>query len=232
MCHIQTEDYGFSRGYVCTHIFVGGVVIAFLKTAYPADIRATINIVGLRKLMQESHKQVIRALCSNHFNLKLERVGLLDRSPEESKHEPELNHEPNNEIGLDIIRRIHQLKSKLNMADINKTIKQLHSQIAGCLGVALVDHDSGMALATMGSGINMEIAAAGNMEVVRAKMRVMESLGIDGGIEDILITLSSQYHIIRPVGSNLFLYLAINSKTGNLAMARHQLTAAAKDLKV
>lgn len=118
------------------------------------------------------------------------------------------------------------------MADIQQSLNKLHNGINGSHGAALVDHESGMALGTIGNGIDLEVAAAGNMEVVRAKMRVMESLGISGGIEDILITLSDQYHIIRPVGDSLFLYVAFDRKQGNLAMARHTMTSVAKELKL
>ena len=100
------------------------------------------------------------------------------------------------------------------MQNVQETLKKLESDIAGCLGAALVDHDSGMALGTVGSGLNLDVAAAGNTEVVRAKLRVMDQLGLDGGIEDILITLTSQLHLIRPVGNKLFLYLAIDRKQG------------------
>lgn len=118
------------------------------------------------------------------------------------------------------------------MQNVQDTLKKLESDIAGFLGGALVDHESGMALGTVGGGLNLEVAAAGNTEVVRAKLRVMDQLGIDGGIEDILITLTGQLHLIRPIGTTLFLYIAIDRKQGNLGMARHIMAAAADKIKV
>jgi hypothetical protein len=111
--------------------------------------------------------------------------------------------------------------------------------IDGALGVALVDWDSGMSLGTLGGGkyLDLEVAAAGNTEVVRAKMRAIESLRISDTIEDILITLTKQYHMIRLLKNSqhehgLFLYLALDRAKSNLALARHSLKQIEADLSI
>lgn len=106
--------------------------------------------------------------------------------------------------------------------------------IEGAMLVALVDHRSGMCLAHAGTGLNVELAAAGNTEVVRAKLKTIESLGLRGAIEDILITLQNQYHLIRliPNHPGLFLYLVLDKTRGNLALARYRLTEIERGIKV
>ena len=101
--------------------------------------------------------------------------------------------------------------------------------IDGAIAVALVDYTSGMTLGTLGGGPDFDItvAAAGNTDVVRAKLRTIEMLGLPDRVEDILITLDNQYHLIRPLssanGRGLFLYVALVKARANLALARHQL---------
>jgi len=108
-------------------------------------------------------------------------------------------------------------------------------QLDGALGACIVDSNSGMMLGSDGNGpINLEVAAAGNTEVVRAKRKTMKALNLKDTIEDILITLHGQYHLIRPLTSNdaLFIYLVLDKTRGNLAMSRHQLAAMEKQLTI
>jgi hypothetical protein len=110
-------------------------------------------------------------------------------------------------------------------------------QIDGAIGVALVDYESGMTLGQQGGSVfNLEVAAAGNTDVVRSKLRTIEALGLNETIHDILITLDSQYHLIRMLtgadARGLFLYLALHKTQANLAMARHQLATLERRLEL
>ncbi|HEY0232834.1 MAG TPA: hypothetical protein VGC55_16430 [Dokdonella sp.] len=107
------------------------------------------------------------------------------------------------------------------MANLNDSLAKL-LEIDGALCAALVDANSGMLLGKAGSGVDLELAAAGNTEVVRAKLKTMKTLGLNDNIEDILITLGRQYHIIRPIAAKtgLFIYLVLDKARSNLALAR------------
>ncbi|WP_030617527.1 hypothetical protein [Streptomyces sclerotialus] len=124
------------------------------------------------------------------------------------------------------------------MANTEAALKEAMTSIEGVLGVALVDYSSGMALGTIGGSkdLDLSIASAGNTDVVRAKVRTMEQLGLKDEIEDILITLGTQYHLIRLLkgrsNNGLFLYLALDKDRSNLAMARHQLKRVEAQLEV
>jgi len=107
------------------------------------------------------------------------------------------------------------------------------ADIDGFIGAALVDSDSGLVLGTEGGGpLDLELAAAGNTEVVRAKRKTMKSLGLQDKIEDVLISLNRQYHLLRPLDSNdaVFIYIALDRRQANLGMARLEVKKFEKSL--
>lgn len=98
--------------------------------------------------------------------------------------------------------------------------------IEGIAGGCLVDVESGRMLWKCGDGpIGLDLFAAAGAEIIREKKKMIQALELSGGVEDILITFETQYHIIRPVTKkeNLSLYVVLEREKTNLAMARHQL---------
>jgi len=108
-----------------------------------------------------------------------------------------------------------------------QAVEAIITDLPGLMAVAVVDIASGMALASHSNSpnINPETAAAYNTEVVKQKQKAMSALKLQGEtIEDILITLTNQLHLLKlnPSGTK-FIYLVVNSRDTNLAIAREVL---------
>ncbi|MDO7844908.1 hypothetical protein Q5H92_00955 [Hymenobacter sp. M29] len=113
-----------------------------------------------------------------------------------------------------------------------KVVQDVLNDLPGLVAVAVVDITSGMALASHSNSpaLNPETAAAYNTEVVKQKQKAMSALKLTGeNIEDILITLTNQFHLIKLAG-NKFIYLVVNSRETNLAIAREVLRSSADNL--
>ena len=117
------------------------------------------------------------------------------------------------------------------MATIKEALDDIMN-IDGAQCAAVVDSGSGMMLGNAGTGMDMEIAAAGNTEVVRAKLKTMRALGLNDAIEDILITLGNAYHILRPMAKQegVFVYAVLDKSKANLALARRKIQDVEKNL--
>jgi hypothetical protein len=122
--------------------------------------------------------------------------------------------------------------SKNNPA--GQTVDAIITDLPGLMAVAVVDVTSGMALAshTNSPSINPETAAAYNTEVVKQKQKAMSALKLTGeNIEDILITLTNQLHLLKlNAAGNKFIYLVVNSRETNLAIAREVLRSHAASM--
>ena len=105
---------------------------------------------------------------------------------------------------------------------LNDVLEKIATDTNGFIAASLVDLDSGMTLAIKASRTEFDLTAASayNSELVKQKLKIMRTLGLSGAIEDMLITLTEQIHLIKLVGPNTFLYLAVDRKQSNLALVR------------
>ena len=113
-------------------------------------------------------------------------------------------------------------------------VEGILSDLPGLLAVAVVDTGSGMSLASHSNApsINPDTAAAYNTEVVKQKQKAMAALKLtDETIEDILISLTSQLHLLKLLNNgSKFIYLVVSARDTNLAIAREVLRSHAEHL--
>ena len=92
--------------------------------------------------------------------------------------------------------------------------------IDGAIAAAVVDFASGMLLAGGGSlAVDLEIAAAGNIEVMRAKTKTIKMLNLQNIIDGILISLGLNIIWFAHWANTtvLFLYIVLDKSKSNLA---------------
>jgi hypothetical protein len=100
---------------------------------------------------------------------------------------------------------------------------KIESDVNGVIATAAVDLESGMTLAAKTNRPEFDLAAASayNSELVKQKLKIMKTLNLKCELEDMLITLSDQFHLIKFLpGGTSFLYLAAERGGTNLAILR------------
>ncbi|KOG56501.1 hypothetical protein ADK76_19560 [Streptomyces griseoflavus] len=124
------------------------------------------------------------------------------------------------------------------MAGIDETLRDL-VQLKGVLGASVVDYFSRLTLGAVGdpAGPDLETAARGDTDVVRAKLFTLELLGYrPERVQDILITLDDELHLIRPLTrrsrQGIFVYLVLDRASGDLDTARDRLRQVESELDV
>lgn len=114
-------------------------------------------------------------------------------------------------------------------------MQSVREAIPDLLAVAVVDARTGTSLAAHSNVAHIapDVAAALNAEVVRQKQRALTALNLlDEQIEDILISLSSQLHLMKlTAGGRQFIYLAVDAQSASLATAREVLRVQAEHLQ-
>jgi predicted regulator of Ras-like GTPase activity (Roadblock/LC7/MglB family) len=106
---------------------------------------------------------------------------------------------------------------------LSDVLEKIQTDSSGFIAASLVDLDSGMTLAVKASRTDFDLTAASayNSELVKQKMKIMQALNIKASLEDMLLTLTDQLHLIKilPSGGG-FLYVAADRGATNLAILR------------
>mgnify|MGYP003610106297 CR=1 FL=1 len=110
----------------------------------------------------------------------------------------------------------------------------LKKNVPGFIAVAIAEIKSGISYHTQSviADFDPELASAFNLEVVKAKINAIKALGLqEQSVDNIMITLSSQIHIID-VSENgeYFIYLAVDSTKANLGMTKSILNKYKKEI--
>ncbi|HLX07681.1 MAG TPA: hypothetical protein VKY89_07435 [Thermoanaerobaculia bacterium] len=105
---------------------------------------------------------------------------------------------------------------------IVEVIDKIAADMSGFIAASLVDMESGLTLGAKSqrSDFDLGVASAYNSELVKQKLKIVKALNLKSTLDDILLTLSDQIHIIKMVSPNVFLYLAADRESTNLAIVR------------
>jgi hypothetical protein len=106
---------------------------------------------------------------------------------------------------------------------IQDTFERIANDIPGFIAASLVDLESGMTLGARSARGDFDLTAASayNSEMVKQKLKIMKALNLRTTLEDMLLTLGDQIHLIKMVGTTSFVYLAADRATTNLAIVRN-----------
>jgi hypothetical protein len=120
------------------------------------------------------------------------------------------------------------------MSDFLKKFgEEIKKNVPGYIAVAISEIKSGISYYSDSvlAGFDPELASAFNLEVVKAKLNAISALGLNESIDDIMITLTNQIHILDVSDNNeYFIYLAVDSSKANLGMTKALLNKYKKEI--
>lgn len=107
-------------------------------------------------------------------------------------------------------------------------------ELEGSLATLLVETATGklIAAAIGAKGVDLEVAARATAELARQKPRIDETIGLKDSVEEVLLTSTRRYYLLRPVGSEdrTFLLLVLDRSKASLTAAHEGLAAMEREL--
>lgn len=116
--------------------------------------------------------------------------------------------------------------------DLNNLLNSIADDVDGFIGGSIVDLDTGMSMASISRrpDFDLDVASAYNSEMVKAKLKTISALNISSNLEDMLLTLTDQLHLIKMLDNNRFVYIAVGRESTNLALLRSVVNSHARAL--
>jgi hypothetical protein len=116
--------------------------------------------------------------------------------------------------------------------EIVEALTKIENDIQGFIAASVVDIDSGMTLGVRTSRTDFDLSAASayNSEIVKQKLKTIKALNLKSTLEDMLLTLSDQIHLIKIVSPTCFIYLAADRGMTNLAIVRSSVAKYANEM--
>jgi predicted regulator of Ras-like GTPase activity (Roadblock/LC7/MglB family) len=105
---------------------------------------------------------------------------------------------------------------------LQEALTKIQAEVGGFIGASVVDLETGMTLAVHSSRTDFDLstASAYNSEMVKQKLKIIKALNLRTTLEDMLLTLGDQIHLIKMTSPTTFLYLAAERANTNLAIVR------------
>jgi len=106
------------------------------------------------------------------------------------------------------------------LKELNENVK---GNLAGYKAMAVTDIKSGETLfsESLDASFDIELAAACNLEVIKAKLKAIDALDLDESIDKITIELEKDLHIIDITKSrDYFIYVALDASKASLGLVK------------
>lgn len=114
--------------------------------------------------------------------------------------------------------------------EISMAFEIVKKEITGLKAISAVDVEAGLVHGSLivDKAFDLDAASAYNSEVLKAKIKAKDAMGMEKEkIEIAIFELSTQIHIIQPTENNKYLiYMAADKATTNIGIARKSILKA------
>lgn len=226
--HVQTEDYGRPRCFVCSHIFVDGQVIQSTKTPYPRGMASGSHVDEIRRLMQDSHRKMFYRIKDGEFDRVFDRDSELKRTdaPGEesarSKATSTMRRSTTRELAPENIVVRADFEQISIAAVAQRSLENLCEELSGLLCLAYFSPTRQEFYSMQDLGINPNPALKTVVDLAEAQLKCMKDLEL--GCHDFQLVAQSAEHcyVLLPATRESLLYLVLDRQT-NLAMVLHKI---------